>query len=67
MILNEYNTARNDEEKLFLQKAKIDWLSEKDKNSKFFHYVLKGRAHRSKIETVNDENGIRHDGAQVAE
>ncbi|GJZ33992.1 RNA-directed DNA polymerase, eukaryota, reverse transcriptase zinc-binding domain protein [Tanacetum coccineum] len=50
-----------------LKKAKIDWLSERDKNSKFFHYVLKGRAHRSKIETVNDENGIRHDGAQVAE
>ncbi|GJW07257.1 RNA-directed DNA polymerase, eukaryota, reverse transcriptase zinc-binding domain protein, partial [Tanacetum coccineum] len=35
--------------------------------SKFFHFVLKGRAHKSRIETVNDENGVRHEGAQVAE
>ncbi|GJW64567.1 RNA-directed DNA polymerase, eukaryota, reverse transcriptase zinc-binding domain protein [Tanacetum coccineum] len=48
-------------------KAKIDWLSDGDKNSKFFHSVLKGRAHKSRIETVNDENGVRHEGAQVAE
>nr|GFD01638.1 RNA-directed DNA polymerase, eukaryota, reverse transcriptase zinc-binding domain protein [Tanacetum cinerariifolium] len=66
VILNEYNTARKDEEKLLLQKAKIDWLSDGDKNSKFFHSVLKGRAHRSRIETINDENSIRYDGDQVA-
>nr|GEY13484.1 RNA-directed DNA polymerase, eukaryota, reverse transcriptase zinc-binding domain protein [Tanacetum cinerariifolium] len=50
-----------------MKNLKIDWLSEGDKNSKFFHSMLKGKAHRSRIETVNDENGIRHDGAQVAE
>ncbi|GJV32920.1 RNA-directed DNA polymerase, eukaryota, reverse transcriptase zinc-binding domain protein [Tanacetum coccineum] len=66
-ILKECNIARKDEEKLLLQKAKIDWLSDGDKNSKFFHSVLKGRAHKSRIETVNDENGIRYEGAQVAE
>ncbi|GJU90456.1 hypothetical protein Tco_1302879 [Tanacetum coccineum] len=57
-ILKEYCAARKDEEKLLLQKAKIDWLSDGDKNSKFFHSVMKGRAHRSRIETVNDENGV---------
>ncbi|GKD29011.1 hypothetical protein Tco_1239789 [Tanacetum coccineum] len=28
VILKEYNTARKDEEKLLLQKEKIDWLSD---------------------------------------
>nr|GEU28937.1 hypothetical protein [Tanacetum cinerariifolium] len=66
-ILKEYNIARKDEEKLLLQKANIDWLSDGNRNSKFFHSVLKGRAHKSRIETVNDENGIRYEGTQVAE
>ncbi|GJY99218.1 hypothetical protein Tco_0516648, partial [Tanacetum coccineum] len=66
IILQEYNTTRKDEEKLLLQKAKIDWLSDGDKNSKFFNYMLKGRAHRSRIEVVNDEQGVRYEGAQVA-
>ncbi|GJX58288.1 RNA-directed DNA polymerase, eukaryota, reverse transcriptase zinc-binding domain protein [Tanacetum coccineum] len=66
-ILKEYNISRKDEEKLLLQKAKIDWLSNGDKNNKFFHFVLKGRAHRIRIETVNDENEVRCDGIQVAE
>ncbi|GJR10306.1 hypothetical protein Tco_0792958 [Tanacetum coccineum] len=63
VILKEYNTARKDEEKLLLQKEKIDWLSDKDKNNKFFNYMLKGRAHRSIIEAVNDEQGVRYEGA----
>lgn len=55
MILNEYNIAAKDEEKLLAQKAKIDWLCDGDTNSKFFHIVLKGRAHKSRIEAVHDE------------
>nr|GEU51815.1 hypothetical protein [Tanacetum cinerariifolium] len=66
-ILKEYCAARKDEEKLLLQKAKIDWLRDGYKNSKFFHSVIKGRAHRSRIEIVNDENGVRYEGDQVAE
>lgn len=67
LILHEYKTAVHDEEKFLKQKAKIDWLSDGDKNSKFFYAVIKGRAHRSKIEAVNDENGIRYEGALVAD
>ncbi|GJW58496.1 RNA-directed DNA polymerase, eukaryota, reverse transcriptase zinc-binding domain protein [Tanacetum coccineum] len=56
-ILKEYCAARKDEEKLLLQKA----------NSKFFHSVIKGSEHRSRIEIVNDKNGVRYEGDQVAE
>ncbi|GJV54248.1 RNA-directed DNA polymerase, eukaryota, reverse transcriptase zinc-binding domain protein [Tanacetum coccineum] len=56
-ILKEYCAARKDEDKLLLQKA----------NSKFFHSVIKGSEHRSRIEIMNDKNGVRYEGDQVAE
>nr|GFC25164.1 RNA-directed DNA polymerase, eukaryota, reverse transcriptase zinc-binding domain protein [Tanacetum cinerariifolium] len=65
-ILKEYNNARKDKEKLLIHKAKIDWLSDGDKNSKFFHSVLKRRAHKSRIETVQNENRDRFKRDQVA-
>ncbi|GJX06151.1 RNA-directed DNA polymerase, eukaryota, reverse transcriptase zinc-binding domain protein [Tanacetum coccineum] len=61
-ILRDYNIARQDEEKMFFQRAKIKWLSDGDKNSKYFHTVLKGRAHKSKIEVVKNENGDKFEG-----
>ncbi|GJS66832.1 metallophosphoesterase 1-like protein isoform X1 [Tanacetum coccineum] len=33
-VLHEYNVAVTDEEKLFAQKGKVKWLSERDKNTK---------------------------------
>ncbi|GKB34451.1 RNA-directed DNA polymerase, eukaryota, reverse transcriptase zinc-binding domain protein [Tanacetum coccineum] len=62
-VLKEYNTARQDEEKMLFQRAKIKWLSDGDKNSKFFHIFLKGRAHKSRIEKVQNEKRERFKGA----
>ncbi|GJV71495.1 RNA-directed DNA polymerase, eukaryota, reverse transcriptase zinc-binding domain protein [Tanacetum coccineum] len=67
VILKEYNTVRRDKEKLLMQKAKIDWLTDGDRNNKYFNTVLKGRAHRSRIEAVNNENGERFEGDRVAD
>ncbi|GJY24381.1 RNA-directed DNA polymerase, eukaryota, reverse transcriptase zinc-binding domain protein [Tanacetum coccineum] len=66
-ILKEYITAKNDEDNLLAQKAKIDWLCDGDKNSKYFHNVIKGRAHRNRIEAVCNEKGERFEGDQIAE
>ncbi|GJS10780.1 cleavage and polyadenylation specificity factor subunit 1 [Tanacetum coccineum] len=41
-LLEEFLQAKADEEKFLLQQAKITWLSEGDKNTNFFHKVLKG-------------------------
>ncbi|PWA82932.1 reverse transcriptase domain, Reverse transcriptase zinc-binding domain protein [Artemisia annua] len=63
--LKEYNNAVMDEENFLLQQAKIEWLSEGDKNTKFFHSVLKQKRHKSRIEAVCNEEGERFEGEQV--
>ena len=65
--LHEYKVAVQDEEKFLMQKAKIDWLSDGDRNSKFFHAVVKGKVHRSRIEVICNEQGERVEGNRVAE
>ncbi|GJW01885.1 RNA-directed DNA polymerase, eukaryota, reverse transcriptase zinc-binding domain protein [Tanacetum coccineum] len=62
MILNEFNCGAQDEEKLLYQQAKVNWLSEGDKNSKYFHTVIKGRKNRSRIDRVCNENGESFEG-----
>ncbi|GJV53270.1 RNA-directed DNA polymerase, eukaryota, reverse transcriptase zinc-binding domain protein [Tanacetum coccineum] len=56
--------VQTDEEKLLYQQAKINWLSDGDKNSRFFHSVLKGRKCKSKVHSITDKDGIRHEEAE---
>ncbi|GJS35094.1 RNA-directed DNA polymerase, eukaryota, reverse transcriptase zinc-binding domain protein, partial [Tanacetum coccineum] len=65
--LKEYMIAMQDEEKFLYQKAKITWMSDGDRNSKFFHEVIKGRIHRNKIDMVCNEKGERFEGKSVAD
>ncbi|GJS95347.1 ARID DNA-binding domain-containing protein [Tanacetum coccineum] len=58
----------DDEYKLLSQKAKINWLKDGDKNTAFFHKVVKGRKHKSRIESIEsicDDNGVRYFGDDV--
>nr|GEZ44304.1 RNA-directed DNA polymerase, eukaryota, reverse transcriptase zinc-binding domain protein [Tanacetum cinerariifolium] len=66
-ILKIYKEAAEDEEKLLGHKAKVTWLKEGDKNSAYFHKVLKGRLNKSRIMTVYVNNGIRYNNCDVAE
>ncbi|GKD77672.1 RNA-directed DNA polymerase, eukaryota, reverse transcriptase zinc-binding domain protein [Tanacetum coccineum] len=59
--------AVDDEEKLLRQKAKVTWLKEGDKNSTYFHKVLKGRQNRSRIMSICAEDGKRYDNCDVAD
>ncbi|GKC32728.1 RNA-directed DNA polymerase, eukaryota, reverse transcriptase zinc-binding domain protein [Tanacetum coccineum] len=65
-ILEEYIEVSNDELKLLHQKAKIKWLREGDKNSGYFHNILKSRKHTNRVESICDENGVRYWGDDVA-
>ncbi|GJV99439.1 RNA-directed DNA polymerase, eukaryota, reverse transcriptase zinc-binding domain protein [Tanacetum coccineum] len=53
-LVKEFYEAEEDEEKFLFQQAKIKWLSNGDKNSNYFHKVLKGRNNRSKILNIED-------------
>ncbi|GJY65673.1 hypothetical protein Tco_0467911 [Tanacetum coccineum] len=55
LILKEYNIAKQNEEKLLYHQAKIEWWSDGNRNAKFFHVVVKGRAHRNKIKFLGKE------------
>ncbi|GJV98289.1 RNA-directed DNA polymerase, eukaryota, reverse transcriptase zinc-binding domain protein [Tanacetum coccineum] len=66
-VLQDYNIAINDEEKLLAQKAKVKWLSEGDKNTKYFHNVIKSRINSNIIRGICDEQGNWFEGEKVAE
>ncbi|GJT58681.1 RNA-directed DNA polymerase, eukaryota, reverse transcriptase zinc-binding domain protein [Tanacetum coccineum] len=59
--LCDYNEAVTDEEKLLAQKARIKWLNEGDKNSSYFHKVIKGRRSRNRVDVICDERAILDD------
>ncbi|GKE07161.1 RNA-directed DNA polymerase, eukaryota, reverse transcriptase zinc-binding domain protein, partial [Tanacetum coccineum] len=63
--LFEYNEAVKDEESLLAQKARVAWLDARDKNSAFFHKVIKGRRSRNRVDTICDENGNSYDRDDV--
>ncbi|GJZ96178.1 RNA-directed DNA polymerase, eukaryota, reverse transcriptase zinc-binding domain protein, partial [Tanacetum coccineum] len=65
LILDEYNEDMQDEEKLLAQKAKVDWLTKGDKNSSFFHKVIKGRRSRNRVATIYNEEGNYFEGDDV--
>ena len=46
------------EEMIWLQRSRIDWLHEEDRNTKFFHHRAVWRARRNKISKLRDENGV---------
>ncbi|GJT12125.1 RNA-directed DNA polymerase, eukaryota, reverse transcriptase zinc-binding domain protein [Tanacetum coccineum] len=51
-ILEEYTEVAGDELKLLHQKAKIDWLRDGDKNTSYFHSMLKARKHNNRVEST---------------
>jgi hypothetical protein len=46
------------EEMLWLQRSRIEWLKEGDRNTKFFHHRAVWRARKNKIAKLKDENSI---------
>lgn len=64
-VLKEYNEAVMDEEKLLVQLANVKWLNEGDKNTAYFHQVIKGKRHKNHISIVYDEEGKRYEGNEV--
>ncbi|GJV44787.1 RNA-directed DNA polymerase, eukaryota, reverse transcriptase zinc-binding domain protein [Tanacetum coccineum] len=64
-LFKDYSLALEDEEKILLQKTKVEWLKEGDRNSPYFHKVLKGRSNRSRVEEICGEDNVRYTGDLV--
>ncbi|GJR20098.1 hypothetical protein Tco_0968625 [Tanacetum coccineum] len=65
VYVRSYNDALMMEERFLKQKAKVDWLHIGDSNSAYFHKVVKGRVHRSRIDAVMSTDGTIFVGDQV--
>nr|GEU51937.1 RNA-directed DNA polymerase, eukaryota, reverse transcriptase zinc-binding domain protein [Tanacetum cinerariifolium] len=63
MILSEYYEVMKDENNLLMQKAKMERLKDGDRNTEFFHKIIKGRMHKGRIVSVCNEKGERSENA----
>ncbi|XP_071687205.1 uncharacterized protein [Rutidosis leptorrhynchoides] len=66
-LLNEYRDACKDEMKILKQKVRVKWLEDGDKNSKYFHSILKSRKSKSRVESICNDHGQRFFGGEVAD
>ncbi|KAJ9544285.1 hypothetical protein OSB04_023992 [Centaurea solstitialis] len=63
-LLLAYQHSKMDEESFFRQRAKVQWLSEGDMNTKFFHNCVKEKRGRNFIHSILDQHGqLRVDDA----
>jgi exonuclease III len=54
---NELSVLKNQEDLIWRQRAKEDWLQYGDKNTKFFHASTKQRRNKNILEKIKDEEG----------
>ena len=55
--LKELSTSLKVEEMFWRQKSRVLWFREGDRNSKYFHALVKQRRARNRITQLLDENG----------
>ncbi|GKC62627.1 RNA-directed DNA polymerase, eukaryota, reverse transcriptase zinc-binding domain protein [Tanacetum coccineum] len=64
-LVEEFCEAESDEENFLHQQAKIKWLCDGDKNSKYFHRFLKGRSNKRKVFSLRDDSGNSYEQDQI--
>jgi hypothetical protein len=60
-VTDHMNELLYREEMLWLQRSRLTWLKEGDKNTKYFHSKSVWRARKNKIRSLTDDNGVVHD------
>jgi hypothetical protein len=56
--IREMNELLYKEEMMWLQRARVDWLREGDRNTKFFHQRAAWRARRNRVHKLKQSSGI---------
>lgn len=67
LATDQLNELLYREEMLWLQRSRIDWLKEGDRNTKFFHSKAVWRAKKNKISKLRDSEGTVHSSTNVLE
>ena len=57
---NKMSELLYQEEMMWLQRSRIDWLKEGDRNTQFFHRKVVWRAGKNKVKSLVDGNGVEH-------
>lgn len=52
--------AYQEEKDLWAKKARVNWLQEGDRNTKYFHAVTAERRKRNRLDCIKDETGTEH-------
>ncbi|XP_073367759.1 uncharacterized protein [Aegilops tauschii subsp. strangulata] len=60
MIIDKMNELLYQEEMIWLQRSRITWLKEGDRNTKYFHSKDVWRARKNKIRELTDSIGVVH-------
>ena len=58
-VQDHMNDLMYKEELMWLQRSRIDWLREGDRNTKFFHQRAMWRARKNKVKFLIDDSGAR--------
>ncbi|KAK3193368.1 hypothetical protein Dsin_024678 [Dipteronia sinensis] len=61
-LINDYTLSLQAEEDLLRQKSRIQWLKAGDRNSSYFFKAINGRRNRSKIHSINGDDGSLIEG-----
>ncbi|XP_073363317.1 uncharacterized protein [Aegilops tauschii subsp. strangulata] len=59
-VSDHMNELLYQEKMLWLQRSRIDWLKEGDRNIEFFHRKAVWRARKNKVRSLIDNNGVEH-------
>jgi hypothetical protein len=60
-VSDQMNELLYREEMLWMQRSRINWLTEGDRNTKFFHQKATWRARKNRIKRLKDDNGTWKD------
>jgi hypothetical protein len=59
-VTDSMNELLYRKEMMWLQRSRIDWLREGDRNTKFFHSKAVWRARKNKVKQIIDDSGVVH-------
>ncbi|XP_028051338.1 uncharacterized protein LOC114255988 [Camellia sinensis] len=57
-LIEQYNKILYQEEPLWFQKSRSNWITQGDRNTKFFHLSTLTKRRKCKIKTLKNESGI---------